>query len=250
MKYDAAMRAIAEAKAVDEILLIHDQARAMAAAARIAKNREAEINMAEIRIRATRRLGEMMEQGKTDRACEGRPKKRVSEKPISSPPTLKEIGIGKTLAHRARKLATHPEKKFVQMMKEWRTEAVESADPVASIVVKACWTAKKAKKKKQRIQDFDRQVADFLDAEKKLRDAMKTAREAREKFSTEAIRFTIRRLDALRREIDAFEEDLAAEHNRKSFPKEFTAENELKDTLAEVAEPPSTPAAPRSGGPD
>ena len=51
-RYDAACRAIAEAKAVDEVLLIHDQARAMAAAARIAKNWTTEIDAAEIRIRA------------------------------------------------------------------------------------------------------------------------------------------------------------------------------------------------------
>ena len=60
VKYDAACRAIAAAKSVDEVVLIRDKAQAIAAAARIAKNHGMEIDAAEIRIRAERRLGEMI----------------------------------------------------------------------------------------------------------------------------------------------------------------------------------------------
>jgi len=68
VKYDAACRAIAEAKAVDEVKLIRDKAAAIAAAARVAKNHGLEIDAAEIRIRAERRLGEMIaEQKRTAR---------------------------------------------------------------------------------------------------------------------------------------------------------------------------------------
>jgi hypothetical protein len=41
-RYDAACRAIADVKSGDEILLIHDQAHAIEAAARVAKNRDLE----------------------------------------------------------------------------------------------------------------------------------------------------------------------------------------------------------------
>ena len=221
-RYDAACRAIAEAKAVDEVILIHDQARAMAAAARIAKNRKLEIDAAEIRIRATRRLGQMMEERKQDRAGHGGDRKsKVSGKPLK--PTLAEVGIDKSLAHRARKLATHPEKKFEQMVKEWREEAIASNDPVSSMIIKAFWTAQEAKAKKQRVQEYDRQVADFFDAVKMLLDATNVAHEAREKFSPEAVPFTIRKLNALRRALDAFEKDLITGRLRRCSPTKSAA---------------------------
>jgi hypothetical protein len=72
--------------------------------AKQAKNREMEVNAAEIRIRAERRLGEIMaEQKRTvGLAPAGRPKIGVSNTPISErPPTLAEAGIDKNLAHRA-----------------------------------------------------------------------------------------------------------------------------------------------------
>src|SRR3546814_8431498 len=60
VRYDKACRAIAEAKAVDEVKGIRDTAEALRAAARVAGNRQAEIDMAEIRIRAERRVGELL----------------------------------------------------------------------------------------------------------------------------------------------------------------------------------------------
>ena len=59
-RYDVACRALAEAKAVDDIVEIVGQANAVHAYARQAKNRQMEIDAAEIRIRAERRLGELM----------------------------------------------------------------------------------------------------------------------------------------------------------------------------------------------
>ena len=112
IKYDAACRAVAEAKAVDEVKEIRNQAIAMQEYARQSKNKGLEADALEIRMRATRRLGEMMEQGKGDRAAEGRPKKNgVSETPFSKP-TLMESGIDGNLAKTARSLASMSSQQF------------------------------------------------------------------------------------------------------------------------------------------
>ena len=79
IKYDAACRAVAEAKAVDEVKEIRNAAIAMAAYAKQAKDRGMEADAAEIRLRATRRLGEMMQaQKETVGLATGREGKRKS----------------------------------------------------------------------------------------------------------------------------------------------------------------------------
>ena len=59
-RYDAACRALAAAKTTDEVKGIRDTAEAMRAYARQAKNKQLEVDAAEIRIRAERRLGELI----------------------------------------------------------------------------------------------------------------------------------------------------------------------------------------------
>jgi len=120
IKYNAACRAIAEAKAVDEVKDIRDKAEAMRQYARVSKNRQMEIDCAEIRIRAERRLGQMLQERKLNDG--GRP----SEKPLHSgegfTPTLDEMGIGYNLSSRAQTIATIPEAEFERTMSEHREE--------------------------------------------------------------------------------------------------------------------------------
>ena len=124
-RYDVACRAVAEAKAVDDIVEIVGQANAVHAYARQAKNRQMEIDAAEIRIRAERRLGELMAAQKASvgvnsgAAGQGRPKiGGVPNTPPKhdAPPTLTEAGIDKNLAKRARTYAAVPQGQFEQLL--------------------------------------------------------------------------------------------------------------------------------------
>lgn len=130
-KYDAACQAIAEAATVDEVKYFHDEAKAIAAYARQAKNRELEAQCVEIRMRATRRLGEMVaEQKRTiGLAKGGRPKTGLSENPVSAP-TFASQKIDKNLAHRARTLADLPEEKFEERVAEAREVALGVVEKV------------------------------------------------------------------------------------------------------------------------
>lgn len=121
-KYDAACRAVAEATTVDEVREITAQADAIRAYAKQAKNRKMEVQAAEIRIRAERRLGELMA-AQADAVGKAKPtgtnQHRVISKP-DAPPTLAEAGIDKNLANRARTYAAVPEEKFEQLLSDKR----------------------------------------------------------------------------------------------------------------------------------
>lgn len=126
-RYDAACRAVAEAMTVDEVREIAAEADARRAYARQAKNREMEVQAAEIRIRAERRLGELMAaQAETVGVHRGgRPETGFKSNPVSmggaeKPASLAEAGIDKNLAHRARTLAAVPEEKFEKLLKDKR----------------------------------------------------------------------------------------------------------------------------------
>jgi hypothetical protein len=111
-QYDAACRAIAEAKAVDEVKDIRDQAVAWAAYARQAKNRDLEADAVEIRMRATRRLDQLRRAqaqtvGLNQGAAAGGQKtgpRGLFSNPRDLRPTLGSQGIDKNLAQQGRVL--------------------------------------------------------------------------------------------------------------------------------------------------
>ncbi len=127
VKYDAACMAIAECRKVDEVKDIRDKAAAMAAYARQSKNKDLEIDAAEIRLRAERRIGEMIGQQRQDGNLAKPPgkakeKDRVFAQPDleTQTPTLADLGIDKNTADRARKLAAVSADHFEQVLVEHR----------------------------------------------------------------------------------------------------------------------------------
>jgi len=136
VRYDNACRAIAEAKTVDEVKEVRDEAARMKLYAKQAKNRALEADAAAIRMRAERRVGQMMEAQKKSvgLAKGGKPHQRKqkstggSKPPVK--PTLAEAGIDKDLAKQARKLASLDDKQFEKAVDDTRKAVQEATDRV------------------------------------------------------------------------------------------------------------------------
>jgi hypothetical protein len=113
-RYDAACRALAEARSVNEILKIRDVARQIEACARIANNHEAEADCVALRMDATRKLGQAMKAQKDSGAGGG--KKAGPRGSVVNPrdlrPTLASQKVGKRLAHDARVLGDLPQQDY------------------------------------------------------------------------------------------------------------------------------------------
>jgi hypothetical protein len=131
VKYDAALRAIAEAKAVDEVKHIRDVHIAIAAYARQAKNHDLEADAIVIRLRATRRIDQLRQAQKDTvglnqgTAGAGRPSLGglANNPPKDDRPTLASQGIDKNLAHQARTLGAMSDERFEEFVCDAR-EAV------------------------------------------------------------------------------------------------------------------------------
>jgi N6-adenosine-specific RNA methylase IME4 len=119
MPIDAAMRALAAAQLPHEMIDVASRAEAMRRYAQRARlGLEVQNKCAELRLRAERKLGQFL--ADTDRNGGGRPGAAQAEpppKPVISvntfpPPTLDELGISRTLSHRAQRLAAIPAAEF------------------------------------------------------------------------------------------------------------------------------------------
>ena len=134
IRYDAACRAIAAARSVDEALKIRDQAEAMRAYARIAKNKGLQVDAAEIRIRAERRVGELIKAQKDSIGlAKGQLLRGSKKEPRANDalPTLAQAGIDKKLSMRAQRLAQVPAKIFERRVSTWRDEMKQRKDRVS-----------------------------------------------------------------------------------------------------------------------
>src|SRR4051812_30339909 len=110
VRYDVACRAIAEARAVDEVKGICDRAEAMRHYGRQAKNRQLEADAWAIKERAEIRLGELIRaQKETVGLNTGARGIGTSAVPKENrTPTLSDAGIDKKLSSRAQKKAALP----------------------------------------------------------------------------------------------------------------------------------------------
>ena len=122
-RYDAACRALTEARSVDEVKDIRDKAVAMACYARQAQNRSLEADAVEIRMRATRRLDELRrEQRETVGLSAGTRGSRVKGARVDEKPTLASQGIGKNLAQQARVLGKLSDEGFEKAVTKARAK--------------------------------------------------------------------------------------------------------------------------------
>ena len=138
--YDRACQALAQAKSTDEVKAIRDEAVAMQAYARIAKNRDLEADASEIRLRAERRVGELMKaQAETVGLAKGAAKKRG----VSDTPRLKDAGIDKNLAKQGRKLAAMDDEEFADTVAETRSAVAKAARKVVATRTKKATRAAK-----------------------------------------------------------------------------------------------------------
>lgn len=137
LRYDAACRAIALARTTDEAKKIRDHAEALRAYARQAKNKDLEIDAAEIRMRAERRVGELIA---AQKASVGLARPAIGSQVIGSKrvpmkdtrPTLADAGIDKKLSARAQQLAAVPAPKFDSMLAEWRGRVQHETERVTT----------------------------------------------------------------------------------------------------------------------
>lgn len=168
VRYEAACRALAECRRVDEVKAWSDKAAAMQAYGRMAKDKTLEVDAAEIRLRAERRLGELIAAQKATVGLNaGNRYGGSSEEPPV--PTLADAGIDKKLSARAQKLAAVPAEQFEAEVGEWR-ERVEAEGARVTARLEAAGAkalgkpAPKADPKDARIATLEAALEDARDA--------------------------------------------------------------------------------------
>ena len=102
-QFDAARMALAIAKTLDEVKVIHDKSAAIREYARRAQDKQLLIDAAELQVRAERRLGEMLRE--TARAQGKRTDLNLVVDDDEVKPTLADLGISRDLSSRAQKIA-------------------------------------------------------------------------------------------------------------------------------------------------
>ena len=177
VRYEAACRAVAEARRVDEVQAIAANADMLRAYAKQAKNKQLELDAAEIRIRAERRIGELMaSQAATVGTATGARGIGTSAgydetRTLDCPPTLAEAGIDKNLAHRARTLAAVPDEKFEELLDDKR-RSQDSRVVLISGASRALSLKAENEALSQQVAALKQRVAQLLEEKQSLKDLM------------------------------------------------------------------------------
>lgn len=131
-KYEAARSALAEARSVDEVKDIRDKAEAMRAYGRMANDVTLEMDAADLRLRAERRLGILLTEQKRDGILSrgGRPKTGADEEPVLTV-TLDDLGIDKKLSARSQRVGGIAERAFEAMVARTRQRIADGAGKVS-----------------------------------------------------------------------------------------------------------------------
>ena len=167
--YDSACRAVAECRAVDAVKNIRDKAVAMAAYAKQARNKQLQADAAEIQMRATRRLGQLIEEQKKTvglaKGSKGQLRGRTASggvriSPPENLPTLASQGVDKNLARQAHRLAALPETKFQEAI----SNARDATQRMLPSVVKLAEAGDSCRRSHQETPTVSRAVAVLLDA--------------------------------------------------------------------------------------
>ena len=153
--YEAARRALAQAVRVDEVKNVLDRAEALRLCAHVAGDAELEANAAELRLRAERRLGPLIEEGKRTGQIKTGPKSKPKPIGTSSEPierySLDDLGIGKKLSARAQKVGGIAERAFEAMISRLRQQIHDRAGRVSLDLVK---TEDKRARREERLESL------------------------------------------------------------------------------------------------
>lgn len=192
VKFEAACKALAECRSVDEVKSWSDKAAAMQAYGRMAKDKTLEVDASEIRIRAERRLGEMLMQQKADgglsRGAAGSGVNQHSAEEVRSSlktaPKLSDAGISKDLSSRAQKLAAVPEAEFEAEVGAWRERVSNEGARVSARLEAAGDREQKKRELAHPVEDHDDELSEAHDT---IRDLAEENEKLRDKLAVEAM---------------------------------------------------------------
>jgi phage N-6-adenine-methyltransferase len=141
LRYDAGRRALDITRTIDGLLSLRSTFDQLRAAAHVAKDRHAEIDHIELRWRAERAIGELIDKQRSGvglakgTAGLGRPAKGgVAHTPPNSLPSLAEVGIDKNLAKSARRMWSLGDA-FEVKLEAWREAVLADDAPVGLDII-------------------------------------------------------------------------------------------------------------------
>lgn len=134
-RYDAACRAVAEARNIDDVCEIMNKTAALKEYYRRAKNRQLVIDAIEILARSQRRLGEMLDElVEKGQLSEGRPwpkNNNCADEEQLPRVVLDDLEISRKLSAASRRLSCLPQERFERLVGQWRQKALEEEKIVA-----------------------------------------------------------------------------------------------------------------------
>jgi len=152
--YEAARSELAAAVRIDEVKSIHDKADAIRAYAHMAQDVELEKNAAELKLRAERRLGELLfKLGEEGILVAGRPMLEENngshEEPLKRV-RLADLNVPKKLSMRSQKIAGIAERAFNAMVAKKREEIGKTGGRVSLNLVKEMEKQERATERAER----------------------------------------------------------------------------------------------------